>query len=590
MSKSLNLKPVLVLDGERESALAIVRSLGRRRLDVEVGSRRGNPIAALSKYCSGHFIYPDPLKDLPGYQKALLEQLEQRSYSLIIPVTDLTICPLMEIRESVEALSPLAMASSEALSVAMSKSYTYAVARELGVPIPRTLVIRDAEEFDSFKAKQNFPAVIKADRSKIWSSNGKGYETSVRYALNSKELKERVSRLLPLGPVVLQEYVRGNGVGMGVLASRGETIFAFQYRRLHEVPLRGGASSYRVSEAIDPELLAYASSLLKHLGWDGVAMVEFKKDRETGKTYLMEINGRFWGSLPLAVAAEADFPFYLFDLIVHQRRKFPAAYKVGLRCRQLSGEVEWLKEVLFRRRDANVVVRYPSYQRILADSCRFFNPAEHSDALDLRDPRPGIADLHRTIRQTAKDAWNKLLYLRQKRRMSRFRHNPKSLVRKLRRARTILIICHGNIIRSPFAAHFLVQSVMNKKSVSIHSAGLEAVPGLRAHPSAVSRAKSLGFDLSAHVSVLLTEDMVGRADLIFVMEIAHLLLMRKRFSGVWRKTFLLACLHQEVSLEISDPVYKDETIFDMCFEQIIRSVKPIALILTEGNLLRRVSV
>ncbi len=233
------------------------------------------------------------------------------------------------------------------------------------------------------------------------------------------------------------------------------------------------------------------------------------------------------------------------------------------------------------------MVRFPSSRSVLVDCCRLLNPAERWDTLDLRDPRPGIADLDRTIRQTAKDAWNKLLYLRQNRRMKRFKHNPKSLVRKLRRARTILIICHGNIIRSPFAAHFLVQSVMNKKSVSIHSAGLEAVPGLRAHPNAVSRAKSLGFDLSAHVSIPLTEDMVRRVDLVFVMEVAHLLLMNKRFSGFWRKTFLLGCFAQEAPLEISDPVYKDETIFDMCFEQIIRSVKAIALVLREGNSVQR---
>ncbi len=130
---------------------------------------------------------------------------------------------------------------------------------------------------------------------------------------------------------------------------------------------------------------------------------------------------------------------------------------------------------------------------------------------------------------------------------------------------------------------------MNNKSVSIHSAGLEAVAGLKAHPNAVSKAKHLGFDLTSHISVPLTNEMVARADLVFVMEMAHLFSVRKRFSGAWRKTFLLGCLAPEPPLEISDPVYKDDTIFETCFDQIIRAVKPIALILTEGNLLRRVS-
>jgi len=585
----MNLKPVLVLDGERESALAIVRSLGRNGLRVEIGSSKTSPLAALSKYCSCHFIYPNPLVDVPGFRRALLGQLQQRSYSLVIPVTDLTICPLMGIRDSVEGLARLAMASNEALALALSKSRTYDLASTFGVPIPKTVIVRDVEELHGLQDRLTYPVVIKADRSKIWPSNGRGQDISVAYVFTPKELNARVSQLLVLGPVVLQEHIRGEGVGIGALAEAGETLFAFQYRRLHEVPLTGGASSYRVSEAVDPELISYASSLVKGLCWDGVAMIEFKMNREVCKAYLMEINGRFWGSLPLAVAAGADFPAYLFDLMVNQRREFPAAYKVGVRCRQLSREVEWLKEVLVRRRVANTKVQFPSYRRILLDSCRLLNPAEYSDTLDIRDPRPGIIDLFNILQKTAKDARNKIWCVRQERRMRRFRHNPRSLQRKLRHARTILIICHGNIIRSPFAAQFLAQSLKNKRSVFVYTAGLEAVNGLRAHPNAVSKAKSLGFDLGSHRSVRVTEDMLARADLVFGMEVSHLLLLCKRFPGARRKGFLLSCLCPETPLEISDPIQKDETEFTECFEQIIRALEPITLALCPNDSVRCIS-
>ncbi len=40
-------------------------------------------------------------------------------------------------------------------------------------------------------------------------------------------------------------------------------------------------------------------------------MVEFKADARTGTPYLMEINGRFWGSLQLAIDAGVDFPAIL---------------------------------------------------------------------------------------------------------------------------------------------------------------------------------------------------------------------------------------------------------------------------------------
>ena len=80
----------------------------------------------------------------------------------------------------------------------------------------------------------------------------------------------------------------------------------FAHRRLREKPPSGGVSVYRESVAPDPSLVARAAALLAGLGWRGVAMVEMKTDARTGTPYLMEVNGRFWGSLQLAVDAGVD--------------------------------------------------------------------------------------------------------------------------------------------------------------------------------------------------------------------------------------------------------------------------------------------
>ena len=50
------------------------------------------------------------------------------------------------------------------------------------------------------------------------------------------------------------------------------------------------------------------------MDYTGVAMLEFRKNFDKNESVLIEINGRFWGSLPLAVAAGADFPYYLYQL------------------------------------------------------------------------------------------------------------------------------------------------------------------------------------------------------------------------------------------------------------------------------------
>ena len=60
-------------------------------------------------------------------------------------------------------------------------------------------------------------------------------------------------------------------------------------------------------------MMSDAEAKLAHLGWEGVAMVEYRWDQETDKFFLMEMNLRFWGSLHLALYAGVDFPRMLAD-------------------------------------------------------------------------------------------------------------------------------------------------------------------------------------------------------------------------------------------------------------------------------------
>ena len=77
---------------------------------------------------------------------------------------------------------------------------------------------------------------------------------------------------------------------------------------------------------------------MRALRYTGVAMVEFKVNAKTGEFVLIEINGRFWGSLPLAVAAGANFPLWLYQMWVENREDFSEKPKIGLYCRNLQAD------------------------------------------------------------------------------------------------------------------------------------------------------------------------------------------------------------------------------------------------------------
>jgi L-malate glycosyltransferase len=169
----------------------------------------------------------------------------------------------------------------------------------------------------------------------------------------------------------------------------------------------------------------------------------------------------------------------------------------------------------------------------------------------------------------------KLEYLSERRRMMRIRRRPAALNAMLRSATTILIVCHGNIIRSPFAARLIKQMLSDRAPIAIRSAGVEADPGRRPDPAVVLAASRLGIDLRDHAASPITLDTVANADVIFVMEIAQLVVMRPRFPQACARTFLLATLCPDGPLEIPDPLGGDAAAFQKCFAHIARAASAV---------------
>jgi hypothetical protein len=80
-------------------------------------------------------------------------------------------------------------------------------------------------------------------------------------------------------------------------------------------------------------------------------MVEFKVDMRDGVPRLMEINGRFWGSLQLAIDAGVDFPALLLDVAKGTAPAHPPSYQTGVRSRWLAGDFDALLMTMLKSRD-----------------------------------------------------------------------------------------------------------------------------------------------------------------------------------------------------------------------------------------------
>lgn len=383
---------ILVTDTGRGSAISIIRSLGRKGWRVIAADADAKSLGFRSRYVHGTVVYPKPEAQPQAFLAALREAVQRWQVDLIIPVTDAVILPLSQARSQFADLCQIAMPTVEALAVATNKRKTVALAEELGVPTPRTSLVQTvAEALDKGEAL-GWPLVLKPQVSRLYKEHSiQAFEVS--YAQNRDDLAKQMARFENVCPVLLQEYYPGEGHGVELLLHEGRPLAAFQHKRLREVPLNGGASALRESVALDPQLYDHSVRLLGALKWTGLAMVEFKVGKQGPR--LMEINGRVWGSLPLAVRSGMDFPARLAELYLDgpPAETTPCqAYQIGTRARNLELDILWIAAVL-KGKQRYSFLRIPKRQQAVQAIFELFHPAYKFDILSWQDPMPGFGEI-----------------------------------------------------------------------------------------------------------------------------------------------------------------------------------------------------
>jgi predicted ATP-grasp superfamily ATP-dependent carboligase len=373
---------VLVTDGAERASLAVVRSLGAAGCVVHVCSESGHSLAGASRYCRNEHRVPSALHASSAFVEAVRQICTDHEISVLIPVSEAALLALLERRDELQVRIPFT--SHATFRHVSDKLSVTAAARRCGIAVP-------SQEVERLGPLLRYPVVLKPARSV--ASNDKGaVKLTVRHAQSPEELLGEARHFDARAfPLMLQERIVGPGVGIFVLVWKGELVAAFSHRRLREKPPSGGVSVYRESIAIDPELLQKSLALLAEVAWQGVAMVEYKVAAD-GTPFLMEINGRFWGSLQLAIDAGVDFPRLLIAASSGEKVLPVTRYSVGARLRWWWGDVDHLLMRL-RRSDSELALPPGSPSRWQAVRS-FVRPAAQTrnEVWRIDDPRPFIAE------------------------------------------------------------------------------------------------------------------------------------------------------------------------------------------------------
>lgn len=284
----------------------------------------------------------------------------------------------------------------------LDKAATLHVAQKCGLSIPKTRVVLNSAQLFELRSRFAFPWVLKPARKELTIEDTKSLtlKTADEVAARFPTAKEFVA------PMLLQEYCGGHGVGVEVLLHDGECVAVFQHRRLKELPYTGGFSVSAIAEALDPLLVQRSLTLLRALQWEGLAMVEFKIDAN-GDAVLMEINGRYWGTISLPIQSGVDFPVYHWQVVHGEKPATPSDYAVGTKWRWTAGHMLRLHDLVLAAKKSKA-----ARAELFENTAQSPGPeaATKYDALFLlSDPMPAVWDALRATGHLARCDFDALM-------------------------------------------------------------------------------------------------------------------------------------------------------------------------------------
>ena len=150
----------------------------------------------------------------------------------------------------------------------------------------------------------------------------------------------------------------------------------------------------------------------------------------------------------------------------------------------------------------------------------------------------------------------------------------------------VLVLCYGNICRSPYAAALLEQELARSKqaAISVESAGFSGW-GRPCPPMALELAAAQGLDLSKHGSRPIALPAASVSDLIIVMDRPQASAVRQIFGPAHRHVLMLGDLDPEPidTRAIQDPSDQPKDVYERCYARINRCVHQLVRALADTD-------
>ncbi len=393
----------ILLGLENAISLTVVRELGEQGVPVHGVARDPSAIAIASRHCRQWTLRP------PGPIAAWLPDLIAHTGArAVLAISESDLVELAALPPRIGDCHIL-VPRPDRLARVLDKRQTLAVAGEAGLLVPRTWQPMPGEDFAARAGEMPYPLVAKWANPQeilpVLDAAGLPWLKS-DYVHGPDELRALLDRYAPIGRwPLIQQYCGGVGLGQMLYMQDGRATLRFQHRRLHEWPPEGGVSTlYRAEPAAQHQAqMRLSEKLLQALDWDGQAMVEYRYEADSGRYWLMEVNGRFWGSLPLAWHCGAHFAWEAYRRTVLGQADPARPPRDDLRARYMVPETKRLIRLLlqpgriedprFRRRPLAEMTSYLA---------AFFDLHMRYYVFTRSDLRPWLRDMAQMVRKVVR--------------------------------------------------------------------------------------------------------------------------------------------------------------------------------------------
>lgn len=297
------MRALIVDSNGGRGALAAVRGLARAGWTVGVACPSRTGLPALSRFARHWHRLPALAHSEEAFVQTVCDAVAGGRYEVVFGCSDAEVLTLSAERRSIPTRVPYP--AHDAMLTAIDKARLAEVAASVSIATPPAVPsVVEAQERWGARA-----VMVKESRHGTRAADERLSHVAPQRFDDPLAAEERVHEIRAGGGVALvQPMIEGRLMAFScVVDEHGEMLGRVQQMAERTYPLDAGSSARARTVPIDERLSERVGRLLRELGWFGLVELQFLA-HEDGAHTLLDFNGRFYGSLALALAAEVNLP------------------------------------------------------------------------------------------------------------------------------------------------------------------------------------------------------------------------------------------------------------------------------------------